>query len=247
MSQDGRPPGDDDTGVSKDEHVARIRAAYAHYDATSSEQRKRDPANPGNTAIGREQSIRFVVALDTTFPEGLQSVRALDVGCGRADFLNWLRDRGARVANLHGVDVLEDRIAAAHQLHPELDLRCLDARHLPFADSSFDLVICRTIFSSILESGAARAVAEEIQRVLAPHGVVGWYDVRLPNPANSQTIAMTRGRIRRLFPDLRCDLQSLTLLPPLARRLGPLTDAAYRPLAALPFLRSHYLGMLRRA
>lgn len=90
-------------------------------------------------------------------------------------------------------------------------------------------------------------VATEVRRVTRPSGAILWYDVRLPNPFNPNTTAMTRSRIRDLFPDFRCELQSATLLPPLARRLGPLTHLLYPPLAAMPFLRSHYLGLLRDA
>jgi len=38
----------------------------------------------------------------------------------------------------------------------------------------------------------------------------------------------------------------VTLLPPLARRLGPATPLAYPVLAALPPLRSHLIGLLRK-
>ncbi len=228
-------------------HAERIRAVYSHYDATPAEQRKRDSANRGNAAIVLERDRRIAHALSSTFGAELATVRVLDVGCGRGGLLEWLLGRGARAENLHGIDLLEDRIADARRLHAGLDLRCADARHIPFHDGSLDLLICSTIFSSIVESDVAAAVAAEARRVLAPGGAVLWYDVRMPNPGNPNTIAMTRVRIRKLFPDLRDELRPATLLPPLARRLGPLTGALYRPLAAVPFLCSHYLGVLRRA
>lgn len=228
-------------------HAARIQAVYSHYDTTPAEQRKRDPTNRGNAAIGADLRRRLACILDAAFGSGLSSVRVLDVGCGRADLLGWLEGRGANPANLHGVDLLDDRIADARRLHPGLDLRAVDARHLPFPDRSLDLIVCSTILSSIIEPDVAGQVAAQVRRVLAPGGAILWYDVRVPNPGNPNTMAMTRWRIRRLFPGLRDELRSATLLPPIARRLGPLTGIMYPPLAAVPILRSHYLGLLRDA
>lgn len=228
-------------------HADRIRAVYSEYDQSAFERRKRDAANPGNAAILRERDRGFTRALQGAFGARLASVRVVDAGCGRGELLGWLQARGVDPACLHGIDLLEDRIAAARRLHPDFDLRCGDARRLPFEDSSIDLVVCSTLFSSVLEEEVATAIAAEIRRVLAPGGCVLWYDVRMPNPGNPNTLAMTRARIRRRFPDLRDELRSATLFPPLARRLGPLAGALYRPLAAVPFFRSHYLGVLRHA
>ena len=47
-----------------------------------------------------------------------------------------------------------------------------------------------------------------------------------------------------LFAGFRGHWTSLTLLPPLARRLGPLTPFAYPALAAIAPLRTHLLGVL---
>ena len=228
------------------DHAARIEAVYSHYDAAPAEQRKRDAANPGNAAIARDRDLRIEHLL-TGLCGDLSAVRVLDVGCGRGSLLAWLAARGARIENLHGIDLLDDRISDARGMHPRLDLRCADARHLPYGDQSIDLIICSTVFSSVIEEDVAGQIAAEVRRVLAPGGAVLWYDVRMPNPGNPNTVAMTRARIRRLFPGLRDELRSATLLPPLARRLGPLTFLLYRPLAATPFLRSHYLGLLRDA
>lgn len=228
-------------------HADRIRAVYSGYDSSPSERRKRDAANPGNAAILQERDRGLRRALDHALGAGLTSVRVVDVGCGRAELLGWLQGLGVDPGRLHGIDLLADRIADGRRLHPGLDLRCGDATQLPFEDSSIDLVVCSTLFSSILEPEVAAAVAKDIRRVLAPGGAILWYDVRMPNPGNPNTIAMTRARIHQRFPDLRDELRAATLFPPLARRLGPLTGALYRPLAAIPFLRSHYLGVLRHA
>jgi hypothetical protein len=55
---------------------------------------------------------------------------------------------------------------------------------------------------------------------------------------------MTRNLIKELFPKLRTNLRTITLLPPLARRLGRFTPILYPMLSAIPILRTHYLGLL---
>jgi hypothetical protein len=106
-------------------------------------------------------------------------------------------------------------------------------------------VLVFTVFSSILDIAMAKSVAQNIGRVLTSRGVVVWYDMRYPNPWNPAIRAMTKSRIRELFPSFELQLEASSLLPPLAYRLGQLTDRAYPLLAAIPFLRSHYVGLLR--
>lgn len=103
-----------------------------------------------------------------------------------------------------------------------------------------------TVFSSILDASMARNVAAEIERVMKPGGGLLWYDVRYDSVSNPNVKAVTRRRIAELFPDLHGRLRTATLLPPLARRLGQATSAAYPALAMMPPLRSHLVGFLRK-
>jgi len=57
---------------------------------------------------------------------------------------------------------------------------------------------------------------------------------------------VSASRVRELFPQLDGRLHPVTLLPPLARRLGPATSTLYPVLGAVPPLRSHLLGVLRK-
>ena len=88
------------------------------------------------------------------------------------------------------------------------------------------------------------AVAAEVARILRSGGAVVWYDFRMNNPFNPHVRGISRKGVRRLFPEYDSRLMTVTLLPPLARRAGSLTDVLYPWLASLPFLRSHYLGVL---
>jgi hypothetical protein len=64
------------------------------------------------------------------------------------------------------------------------------------------------------------------------------------NPLNPHVRGISRKVICKLFPEFDARLVSITLMPPLARRCGSLADLLYPCLASLPFLRSHYLGLL---
>jgi hypothetical protein len=57
---------------------------------------------------------------------------------------------------------------------------------------------------------------------------------------------MNKAAIHRVFPDFDLALQTTTLLPPLARRLGRLTTALYPKLARIRWLRTHYVGVLTK-
>jgi ubiquinone/menaquinone biosynthesis C-methylase UbiE len=168
----------------------------------------------------------------------------LEVGCGTGGELARLLELGASSSDLHGVDLQEERVLAGREAQPGLDLQVAGGDALPFADAVFDLLLAITLFSSVLDDALAERVAAEMLRVLRPGGAVLWYDLRVDTPANSNVRGLGPHRIARLFPGCRRKLRRLTLLPPLARRLGPLASVLYGPLAAVPALRSHLFGLI---
>jgi SAM-dependent methyltransferase len=221
------------------------RIARAYQDLEERAGGRWSQANRGNQAIVAEQR-RMVARLLGGMgwvPVGERDV--LEVGSGGGGTLASLCDLGADPRHLVGVDLLGDRVAAARKAFPEIEFRQGNAERLDFPDSSFDLVLAFTVFSSIHDRSMARNVAREITRVLSPGGALLWYDVRY-NSTNRNVRAVTRARIGELFPTLRAELHTVTLLPPLARRLGPLTGAGYPVLAAMPPLRSHLIGLLHK-
>jgi SAM-dependent methyltransferase len=143
-----------------------------------------------------------------------------------------------------GVDLLADRVAEARRRYPELAFDVTDGERLEFGDGVFDLVLAVTLFSSVRDASMSAKVASEIDRVLKPGGGLLWYDFRYDNPRNPNVHGMTEESVRSLFPMMQGDLSSLTLLPPLSRRLGRATSLLYPALSAVPLLRSHLLGLL---
>jgi ubiquinone/menaquinone biosynthesis C-methylase UbiE len=222
------------------DEALRLQKAYASLKTL--DERKR---NPGFHRLWQERNEALAELLSCRLEKPLSECRILDFGSGLGDVTAWLRLQGASPERILGVELQPDRIRSARETYPDLTFVEANGEHLPFAAGQFDIVLAFTVFSSILDHSIAKRVAAELARVLAIRGVVIWYDMRYPNPRNAHLRAMTKSRIRSLFPTLRAELHALTLLPPVAERLGPLTDALYQRLAFIPALRSHYFGLLR--
>jgi len=178
----------------------------------------------------------------------LERERVLDVGCGSGFWLRQFIQWGAKPKNLFGVDLLPERIQMGDELCPKgVTLRCRDASNLEFEDGSFDLILQFTVFTSILDSEMKRKVATEMSRVLKPGGAILWYDYFVSNPFNPDVLGVTRKEISQLFPGLSIFLRRITLAPPLARTLGPISPALYRAMSVFKPLCTHYLGFFEKS
>jgi ubiquinone/menaquinone biosynthesis C-methylase UbiE len=201
-------------------------------------------ANVGNQLIERE---RWEVTAQILVRSGcwpLAGRDILEVGCGSGKVLQRLVELGAEPARCVGLDLLPERIAVAREALPAARFCCANAERLNFDDHTFDFVVASTLFSSLWTID--RVVAGEMTRVLKPGGAIIYYDFRYDNPQNRHVHGVSRRHLRRLFPGLRIDLRSVTLVPGIARRLGWAAGGIYRALAAIPVLRTHYTGLLHK-
>ncbi|MFZ5441074.1 MAG: class I SAM-dependent methyltransferase [Myxococcota bacterium] len=99
--------------------------------------------------------------------------RVLDLGCGPGDGCEALAQTGAIAI---GLDYSQGMLRAAHR-QASLRGRLLrgDAGALPFADASFDKIVCTNSFHHYPRHLAA---LREMRRVLRPGGVLGLVDPR---------------------------------------------------------------------
>ena len=227
--------------------VNRIADVYQTYRETAAKQALWDERNPGNQAILRERHSKTHRVLHSNGFLPLNGKKVLEVGCGTGKTLAGLVEFGAEPQKLFGVDLLPDRIEEAKSRYSNLHFECGNAEKLNFPNGSFDLILFFTVFSSILDGDMAKNVASEAQRVLKPGGAMLWYDFRFNNPRNPNVRGIRKKDIRDLFPKLKMHLSTITLLPPLARRLGRSAAIVYPILSTIPFLRTHYLGLLIKA
>ncbi|MEJ5248421.1 MAG: class I SAM-dependent methyltransferase [Caldilinea sp.] len=226
--------------------IERIRRTYQHYQEANFAQKLWSANNPGNRKIVAERTLALQTLLKQAHLLPLAPFHILDIGCGNGDVLAEFLKWGAQPNHLFGIELLESRILSAKQRYPSFHWMQGNAEYLPYKDSSFDLVVFFTVFSSILDARMRINVAQEVNRVLKPGGAVIWYDFRYRNPKNPNTLPMGRKQLLHLFPGYRTQLIPITLLPPLARKLGRLTDMLYPLLANLTLLRTHYIGLMTK-
>jgi ubiquinone/menaquinone biosynthesis C-methylase UbiE len=214
--------------------------------------------NPTVLYLYQQRTRAVLSALKNAGMVPLEGRKILDVGCGTGSWLSDLEAWGARRENLAGIELdpsrgkrAQTRFTAQREesgalLSPGADIRIGDASRLPWPDAFFDIVLQGTVFTSILDDGMKRAIAGEMSRVLKPGGIVLWYDFFYNNPGNPSVKGVCAGEIRALFPRHSIRLKRITLAPPIARRLVPVSWNGAEILEKLVFLNTHYLGILRK-
>jgi ubiquinone/menaquinone biosynthesis C-methylase UbiE len=217
--------------------VTRTEEVYSRYSRDPRKQRAWAAGNPGNVAI-RDELLAAVLELGNPQLRGTGDI--LDVGCGTGWLLRALVVAGIAPARLHGVDAQESRVQAARAALPGATIEVGDAQRLAFDDSSCELVTMMTLLSSLPSRKAIRVALAEGRRILAPGGLLLVYEPRVPNPFNRNTLLLRNADLEAAGITPHSQI-SLTVLPPLARRLGSGVRSRYARLAKLPPLRTHRL------
>lgn len=168
----------------------------------------------------------------------------LEVGYGTLGWLGVLIGWGVREQCLHGIELDVGRAARAKAVLPAADLRVGDACEMPWENGLFRFVIASTVFTSILDEGVRRLLAQEIVRVMASGGALLWYDFAYNNPKNPNVRGIKPKEVRELFPELHGPMKRVTLAPPIARAVAPRSFLLASLLEAIPFLRTHSLAVL---
>lgn len=197
-----------------------------------------DAGNPGNGSIRDELSAVVLRAAAGPLARGDD---LLDAGCGTGWWLRRLAATGIEPARLHGIDLREERVKSASDAGL---VRTGDVRALPYEDGRFGAVFMFTVLSSLPDVDGVAAAVREAWRVLAPAGALVVWEPRVPTP-NRATRLIT-ARAVEAAAGAPAERRTLTLLPPLARRLGSSTPRWYPRLARLRPLRTHQLIVVRR-
>lgn len=224
---------------------ARIRAAYAVREENLAGSDRYSLVNEAYlfTIQQRQRAVLRALQREGAWP--LDDKRILEIGCGNGGVLSEFLGYGATPAGLHGAELLEDRLRVARSRLPHLPLTCADGGFLPYPPGMFDIVLQFTVFSSILDRRVCYTVSQEMVRVLKPGGLILSYDFWL-NPINKQTKGVRPAAIRQLFPNCRLRFERITLAPPLARRLVPLTWTGALLLEKMGVFNTHYLATIRQ-
>jgi len=159
------------------------------------------------------------------------------LGCGGGGSFPGLMPDFFRISS----DLLLWRLLDSEELRQSL---CCDGIRLPFKNHSVDVVLLSTVLSSVGEKTGLE-IFKEISRVLDKRGVLIIYDFRIPNPKNKNTRAIHRRWVKRSLDGFEISIQSVTVWPQLARRLGKKTKWYYSILSRFPLLRSHNVIVAR--
>ena len=192
----------------------------------------------------RQREIRRILA--SAYPDGLEKVSLLEVGCGNGQWLAEFQTFGFMPENLAGIELDGKRAEFAKRRIQGADIRHGNASQLPWPDKSFDIVFQSTMFTSILSSAVQREIADEMKRVCKDGGIILWYDFKYNNPKNPNVRGVGKKRIQELFYPLTCEFHSVTLAPPIARPLASFPTLTGIIETACPFLRTHIIADIRK-
>jgi ubiquinone/menaquinone biosynthesis C-methylase UbiE len=224
--------------------IERIKRAYEKRKAED-KGRLYSYFNEANLFIIHQRERALIHSLKQLRLTDLSDRKVLDIGCGSGGFLREFVKYGAKPQNLYGIDLLEERIENARELNPNIDFRCDDASNLPYENHFFDIVMQFTVFTSVLDSQMKEKIASEMLRVVKTDGTIIWYDYFVNNPWNPDVKGVKKKEIQELFPNCVLSLKRVTLAPPIVRTLVPVSPFLCLILEKIPFLLTHYLGVIR--
>lgn len=118
--------------------------------------------------FGREQKAKKMLSiLQEHFPQGLEKLKLMDIGCSTGILANFLSQH---VGEVVGADIDEKGIAHAKKTHQGDNLRfeVQDGMNLTYDANTFDIITCAHAYEHVPDANKLMA---EIHRVLKPDGV----------------------------------------------------------------------------
>ena len=192
----------------------------------------------------RQRDIRKILA---SHREKMDDVKLLEIGCGEGQWLAEFQMFGFQVANLAGIELDKERAEFAKKRIIGADIQAGNGAKLPWADNSFDIVFQSTVFTSILDKETKTKVAQEMMRVCKEDGFVLWYDFAYDSPSNKNVKGIKKCETRKLFEPWNCEIRKVTLAPPIARRIVPISWLLAEKLETFfPCLRTHLIAKIDR-
>ncbi|HEV7229768.1 MAG TPA: class I SAM-dependent methyltransferase [Bacteroidia bacterium] len=139
------------------------------------EQREKGYNTPEdwNKAIPRNWSnYRWLYAnLVKYYNSGQPIEKLLDIGCGRAGFMDCCNHFGMEKSRLFGIEGEKESYDICTAKGYSISLIDLDTDKLPYADNSFDVVVCSQLIEHITHQAGTNLISE-IYRILKKGGLL---------------------------------------------------------------------------
>lgn len=227
-----------------DAEISRIRSAYAR---RTDHNDRYQWSNPAHVFAVQERERHTLALLRRHGFAVLNDARILELGCGAGLWLREFVKWGAQPSNITGVELLDDRVAEARRLCPAgVTVMCADASTIDLPANTFHIVLQSMLFSSVLDETLRHELARRMLASVRQDGLILWYDSRVNNPSNPDVRGVRHAEISRLFANCSIDIRRITLAPPLARAVAPRVPLLYGLLQSMRWLRTHYLGVIRK-
>lgn len=220
----------------------RINDTYNKYLKNNTIREKWSKNNIGNILMQKElyDTINnYIIQKDLNFKKS----KMLEVGCAGGSVISNFKNFGVNENNITGIDIRKNRLEDAKTLYPNVEFCYMDAQNLTFKDNFFDIITVFTLFSSVIDISIKQNIANQIKRVLNETGIIFYYDLKIPS-SNKNVLSLRKREIRSLFPDMKLEFKSITLIPPISRLIGDYSKLLYPLLSSVFFLRSHYLVLI---
>jgi len=187
-----------------------------------------------------EREKKYKKLLSKKF-QTLNQKTMLEIGAGSGDNLFFFNRAGIFLKDIFANELVLERIEwLGKHFHKE---NIIPGNILTVnIDRKFDIIFQSTVFSSVLQPNDRKAIADRMKQLLAPDGVILWYDFTFNNPKNKQVVGISKKEIKTLFSDARNIIfKRATLAPPIGRRVGE----GYNFFNTLfPFFRTHLVALI---
>lgn len=225
--------------------IARLKVEYEKRERLSHNSSLYSHFNRANLFAIQQRERQLIKLLSAMGITHLDWLKTLEIGCGSGGILCDFLRYGAKPDYLFGIDLLHNRLREAHARLIGSSFTNADGQCLPFPGDCFDLLLQYTAFTSVIDPLVKHNMAADMLRVLKPTGLIIWYDFWW-NPTNPQTAGIKPKEIRQLFPGCHFNFKKITLAPPIARKIVPISWPFASFLEFLKIFNSHYLVLIKK-
>jgi SAM-dependent methyltransferase len=188
-----------------------------------------------------EKEKQFSAILKNHFGTDYRELKMLEVGAGTGKNLGFFIQAGFRPVNIWANELLDDRFNLLMKDFPNIHGVPGNAVEMDYTES-FDLVLQSTVFTSILDDGFRRLLADKMVKMTKQGGLILWYDFLYDNPRNKDVKGIRKKSIRELFPEIKSiTFTKVTLAPPLGRPAGRFYNVIN---SLFPLLRTHVIAVM---